>query len=138
MRQSLMAAVIELNEEIDNVHAPICEQAQVSNLTLTLTLFAVICSVIIMSFPSVENAKLTVRHGTNVTVSPTDVDNADTIWGPDTATLKGKSTEDDFLFRRFTFQSGSVRSPDSLSIVDIYGAHCDICSMTYCELGIFY
>ena len=29
MRQSLMAAVIELNEEIDNVHAPICEQAQV-------------------------------------------------------------------------------------------------------------
>jgi len=28
MRQSLMAAVIELNEEIDNVFAPICEQAQ--------------------------------------------------------------------------------------------------------------
>ena len=32
MRQSLMSAVIELNEEIDNVHAPICEQAQARTL----------------------------------------------------------------------------------------------------------
>lgn len=39
MRQSLMAAVIELNEEIDNVHAPICEQAQVFFLILILILF---------------------------------------------------------------------------------------------------
>lgn len=46
MRQSLMAAVIELNEEIDNVHAPICEQAQVFNLTLFRVIYFV--SVVIM------------------------------------------------------------------------------------------
>jgi hypothetical protein len=69
-----------------------------------------------MSFPSVEDAKLTVRHGTNFTVSPADFDNADTIWGPDTATLKGKSTKKPSPPANLTVLPAQLNPPQILSV----------------------
>jgi Zinc knuckle len=69
-----------------------------------------------MSFPSVEDVKLTVRHGTNFTVSPADFDNADTIWGPDTATLKGKSTKQPSPPATLTVLPAKLNPPQILSV----------------------
>lgn len=69
-----------------------------------------------MSFPSVEDAKLTVRHGTNFTVSPTDFDNADIIWGPDTATLEVKSTKKPTPIATLTVLPAKQNPPQILSV----------------------
>ena len=71
-----------------------------------------------MGYPSVENAIAMLRDGTGFTVTPYDFKVADAIWGPDIASMTGKTTKSKAMVPDATL-GVPVNQQEQILVVDI-------------------